>query len=105
MGEIGHILTEFKEALAQLYSGKMRRLVCYGSQARRDAGPESDIDLILILDGEIKPSQEIDRVIDLLADLNLRYGVLISLLPVGWDTWEKADGPFCRNIRREGVEI
>lgn len=103
--KLDYILKEFKDKLAQMYGGKEYGLVCYGSQARGEAQAGSDVDLALILEGEIHPSREIDRVVDLLADFNLRYGILISLLPVGRDTWEKAEGPFRRNVRREGMEI
>ena len=105
MATLDHILAEFKGALAHHYGDRLARLVCYGSVARGEAGPESDVDLALILKGDVQPSGEIDQVIDLLADFNLRHGVLISLMPVDQETWEKAEGPFWRNVRREGREI
>jgi predicted nucleotidyltransferase len=105
MENINSILSEFKKELSCRYGSRMRRLVCYGSQARREAGPESDVDLVLILEGDVRPSHEIDQVVDLLADFNLRYEVLISLLPVGQDMWNTAEGPFWRNVHREGREI
>jgi predicted nucleotidyltransferase len=102
---LNHILVEFKNALVQHYGERLAGLICYGSVARGEAGPESDVDLALILKGEVQPSGEIDRVVDLLADFNLRHGVLISLIPVDQETWEKTEGPFWRNVRREGREI
>ena len=103
--EINKILTEFKTQLAKRYAGRLHGLICYGSQARGEAGPDSDVDLALILEGEILPSREIDRAVDIIVDFNLRYGILISLLPVSHEVWEKGEGPFWRNVRREGVEI
>jgi len=106
LAKIDHTLTEFKGALAQHYGERLTRLVCYGSVARGEAGPESDVDLALILiKGDVQPSREIDQVVDLLADFNLRHGVLISLMPVDQETWEKAEGPFWRNVGMEGREI
>jgi predicted nucleotidyltransferase len=103
--QLSNILAEFKQALDQRYGDKIAALVCYGSQARGEAGPDSDIDLVLVLKGEIRPPQIIDQVVDVLADFNLKYGVLISLIPVSQESWEKADGPFWRNVRREGVPV
>ena len=103
--QLHNILTEFKEALSHRYGDRIGALVCYGSQARGEAGPDSDIDLVLVLNEPVQPSKEIDRLIDILADFNLRYGVLISLLPVSQDTWETGEGPFWRNVRREGRAI
>jgi len=41
-------------------------------------------------------------IADILADFNLRYGVLLSVLPVDENTLKTAEGPFWRNVRREG---
>ncbi len=56
MRQIDYILKKFKEGLTKVYNDKLRLSVCYVSQARGEAEPESDIDLIMILDGEIRPS-------------------------------------------------
>lgn len=74
----------------------------YGSHARGDAGPDSDIDVVLLLRGMKRPGREIDRIADILADLNRKHGVLISVLPIEeGDLW-RVEGPFWRNVRREG---
>jgi len=105
LAKLDNILSEFKKGLVERYGERLARLVCYGSVARGEAGPESDIDLALVLEGEVRPSREIDALVDLLADFNLRYGVLISILPIDRGTWENAAGPFWRNVRREGIEL
>ena len=99
------IIQEFKQAVTSLYGDRLKKLICYGSQAREEATPDSDIDLALILEGKIQSSLEIDRALDILTDFNLRYGVLISLLPIAQESWLAAEGPFWRNLKREGVEL
>ncbi len=61
------------------------------------------MDLLLILRDVIRPSREIDRIADIIADFNLRYGVLLSVLPVDENTLKTVEGPFWRNVRREGI--
>lgn len=101
--DIQPILRELSEALRERYRDRFVGLWLYGSQARGDAGPESDVDVLLILTRSERPALEVDRYADILADLNLRYGVLFSLLPVEEAQLQEASGPFWRNVRAEGV--
>jgi predicted nucleotidyltransferase len=64
-----------------LYGKSVPEILLYGSYARGQAHGDSDIDILLIYPKAIYPGVEIQRVSSLLADLNLRYGVLISILP------------------------
>lgn len=96
------VLQEFTAALKTRYGDRFVGLWLYGSHARGEAGPDSDVDLLLILKDLSRPSHEIDRISDLLADFNLRHGVLMSVLPVDEPTFATAEGPFWRNVRREG---
>ena len=96
------VLGELADALRKRLGSRFAGLWLYGSQARGSAGPESDIDLILLLRTMERPGPEIDRIVDILADLNLRYGVLLSVLPVEAAQLAQAPGPFWRNVRREG---
>lgn len=97
------ITTELSEALRKRLGVRFRGLWLYGSQARGDAGPESDIDLLLVLADPQRPALEIDRIVDILADFNLRYGVLLSVLPVSEPWLQQGSGPFWRQVRAEGV--
>jgi predicted nucleotidyltransferase len=97
------ILQELSTALRMRYGDRYHGLLVYGSEARGEARPDSDVDLLLILRDVNRPSREIDRIADILADFNLRYGVLLSVLPVDENTLKTAEGPFWRNVRREGL--
>lgn len=96
-------LRELAAALSARYGERYVQLWLYGSQARGEAHAESDIDVLLVLRNVIQPTREIDQIADILADFNLRYGVLLSVLPVTEHTLQNADGPFWRNVRSEGI--
>lgn len=53
MCKIEKILEEFKEEIQALYSSNLRKILLYGSWAREDAGSHSDIDIVVILKGDI----------------------------------------------------
>src|SRR3989304_5990673 len=99
---LGSILQEFTTALRVRYGDRYRGLWVYGSEARGEARPHSDAAPFLLLRHANRPTREIDRIADILADFNLRYGVLLSVLPVDENTLKMSEGPFWRNVRREG---
>ena len=52
-GAVETALTTLKEGLQEIYGPQLKKLILYGSQARGVAGPDSDIDVAVILDGPI----------------------------------------------------
>lgn len=93
------------ELLRQHYGARLERVVVYGSQARGDAGPESDIDLLAVVRGTIRPSEEIDRLVDLLYPLQLESRQLISVIPAPADAYDRGEIQLYRNVQAEGVTL
>ncbi|RLD18700.1 MAG: nucleotidyltransferase domain-containing protein [Caldiserica bacterium] len=99
------IVKEFEKSILDLYGRRLKRVILYGSWARREANNDSDIDLAVVLRGKVNPTKEIDRMIDIITDFNLKYGVLLSVYPVSEDNYRTLQSPLLINIRREGVSI
>ncbi len=100
---IREILKEFREEIEKLYSKRLRSIILYGSWARGDATEESDIDVLVVLEGEVIPGKEIDRMIDIITEINLKHGVLIAVYPVSEEDYSTINSPLLINVRREGV--
>ena len=80
-------------------------VIFYGSRARRSAQPESDYDLLILVDAEVHPDLE-DRIGDALYDIELKQDVLISALIFNRDTWDEPRYralPLHESIDREGI--
>ncbi len=99
------ILAELRRSFEDIYGERLRRLVLFGSQARGDAEPGSDIDVLVVLRGPVDPGQEIRRTGEITADLSLRFGEVISCVFMDEDRFVHRNGPFLRNIRKEGVAV
>ena len=97
------VLAEVKESLRLLYGPRLKQVILYGSWARGGATDDSDIDIAVVLGGEVSPAHEIDRTADIVFELNLKYGVLISIYPVSEADYRHVNSPLLLNLRREGV--
>ena len=97
------VLKEFKSQVKNLYGNRLKEIILYGSWARGEATEDSDIDLIVVLEGSVEPGKEIDRMIDIITDINLRYNVLISVYPVNDEDYITLKSPLLMSARREGV--
>lgn len=100
---IRDILKEFREEVENLYQKRLKSIILYGSWARGDATEDSDIDVLIVLEGKVIPGKEIDRMIDIITEINLKHGVLISIYPVSEEDYSTINSPLLINVRREGV--
>ena len=103
--QIQTIITKTNQGLTKLYGEKLEKIVLFGSQARGDARPDSDIDILIVLKSSFNYSQESDRISIFIADLCLEYNVLISCAFTTYDQFHHHNNAFFRNIRQEGLAI
>ena len=89
--------------LRELYGGRHRGLVLYGSHARREADEGSDVDLLLLLEGQVQIGREIRRSSGLVASLSLESGLVLSLIPVNVEDYRYSSEPYLANACREGA--
>jgi predicted nucleotidyltransferase len=98
-------LQSLADGLRARYGAGAPALLVYGSYARGEATHDSDLDVVLIYDRPVSSSHEMARLADLLADLSLEHDVLISVMPVSAEDYRRAEGPYWRNVHREGVPV
>ncbi len=104
--DIEQILKEFKRKISELYGQRLKKVVLYGSYARGQANDEhSDIDLAVVLEGDVNPCRETDRMIDIITEINLEYNVLISVYPVSEENYNEVKSPLLLNLRKEGIYV
>lgn len=77
--------------------------ILYGSYARGTFHPESDVDVLVVLAGPIKPGAEISRMSPVVSEICLEHDLLISILPVTAETLEREPDVFFDQVRREAV--
>ncbi len=91
--------------MAEIYGDRLVKIILYGSQARGDAKPDSDIDVLVVLKGEVQPGEEIIRTSHFVAALCLEYDEVISRIFMDENEFMHRNGPLLRNIRKEGIVL
>ncbi|SFC20959.1 Nucleotidyltransferase domain-containing protein [Xylanibacter ruminicola] len=81
--------------------------ILYGSEARGDARADSDIDVLVLLEGESRDLKREDAISGALYDIELSTGVLISPMIMLRRQWENRPfkTPFYVNVMNEGIKL
>jgi len=99
------LLNQVKARLRAVYGDRLQGVVLYGSEARGDAEADSDIDLLVLLEGEVQLGKDARTIIDALYPLMIRTGRPIHAQPVEVVDFEAGQYALYRNARREGVRV
>jgi uncharacterized protein len=103
LAEVRGILAELKRGLESLYGERLAGLYLFGSYARGEAEPDSDVDVLVVLDDIPDYPGEVDRTGSLVSELSLRYGLSLSRVFLSRRAWTEGTDFFVRNVRQEGI--
>jgi predicted nucleotidyltransferase len=96
----------FVTRLRKQYHDRISQAVLFGSKARGDSLPDSDLDILVIADSDEWRFQH--AISDVASDVSLEYGILIGPRVIGQDRWdEMARDRFSlyENVVREGIPL
>ena len=100
---IDTVITEARGMLDRAYGDRLAAVVLFGSHARGDAEPGSDVDLLVVLRGDVSATAEESRLSGALAELSLRHDIVVSCAFVSEERYRSEQSPFLLNVRREGI--
>jgi len=103
--ETQELLARIRSILAEAFGERLRGVVLYGSEARGQAAPDSDIDLLVLLTGPIDLRNDSWTCIRRLYPLVLELERPIHAMPVDVEAYEAQEYPLYRNARREGIQV
>ena len=101
--DIATLLSELEAGLKEMYTRRLKGVFLYGSHARGDADPESDADVLIVLDRIDGYGAEVERTGPIISELSLKYGVSVSRTFVSEREWLRGESPFLTNVREEAI--
>jgi len=102
-GKTARILAELRRGLARLYGKRLARVILYGSCARGEEAQGSDLDVLVVLRGEVSPCEEIERSLDEVVAVSLQFDETVSCVFISEEQYERERSPLLINIHREGI--
>jgi predicted nucleotidyltransferase len=99
------LLRKCRAVLESLYRSRLKAVILYGSTARGDDTPDSDIDLLVLLDGPVDVGDEIFRIWDVLYPVQLESDRVISVLPADARSYRQGACRLYQNVQEEGVLV
>jgi len=96
----------FIDIMRRELEGSLLLLALFGSKARGDDQPDSDIDFLLVTEGDPRDLER--RLINVTAAIDIEHSVLINTLVFSVDRWSdfaRRRAAFWKNAERDGMLI
>lgn len=99
-------LREFKEILVKKFGENVRTIRLFGSKARGDSHPESDIDVLVLIkksDFRVK-----DQIVDVAGEILMKYNIYISPRVITEDHFsylKYLETSLVENIEKESILV
>jgi uncharacterized protein len=99
------LLARIKSRLQAVYVDRLRGVVLYGSEARGEATPDSDVDILVLLVGPVVLGQELYKIIEALYPLQLEMNRVLEAFPVDEADYLRGEYAWYRNAQKEGIQV
>ncbi|MDI6760955.1 MAG: nucleotidyltransferase domain-containing protein [Candidatus Brocadiaceae bacterium] len=98
------ILKELSQTLKKEFGQRIKDIILFGSRARGDSYPESDYDVLVLVDKETKELS--DKIFNISCEIGWKHNAIIIVFVHEQSCYEREKyEPLFMNIRKEGVHI
>lgn len=92
-------------SLRELYGPRLKRLILFGSQARGEAKPESDVDVLIVLEGPTGAYEEAKRTSRVATKAAAYRDTTLSLVHMSEEEFTGGRSPLVWSVREDGIDL
>ena len=96
-----NLIEQYVEAVKKIYGSHIRQIILYGSYAREDFRPDSDVDIMILLD---MSDLELKAYAQQLSYMTYDFNKPIAKSETHFKKWI-VNYPFYSNVHKEGVVL
>jgi len=96
------IRQEIRPRLEAVFQDRLQGVLLYGSEARKQARQDSDIDLMVLLKEPVQLGKDLETIVEALYSLQLRIDQPIHAFPVSSEAFHSGQFSLYRRVQREG---
>ena len=91
--------------LREIYGSRLKRLILFGSWARGNARPSSDVDLLVVLEGPITSIEEAKRTSQVATNAAAYRDAVLSFVHMSEEEFSRARSPLVWSVKEEGIDL
>ena len=91
--------------LREIYGPRLKRLILFGSWARGNARPSSDVDLLVVLEGPITSIEEAKRTSQVATNAAAYRDAVLSFVHMSEEEFSRARSPLVWSAKEEGIDL
>lgn len=93
------------EKLREIYGARLKHLILFGSQARGEARPDSDVDLLVVLEGPIRSYEEAKRTSRVAIRAAAYRDTALSFVHMSEEQFADDRRPLVWSVREDGIDL
>jgi len=105
MNDLSGVLHQLRQEFTRLWGNRLSAVYLYGSQARGDAQPDSDVDILAVIRGDFDYFEMLHSTDAIVSRFSLENDIVITLSLASEEQLKNSQHSLFRNVRQEGVPV